>query len=95
MVYQIKPYFYEKAKLFNVEIRPSTRKTKKIDLYKDKKYICSIGNINYYDYPTYIQNNGITYANERHKLYKIRHTKDRNVKIQVVILQIKYCGSKK
>ena len=40
MVYQIKPYFYEKAKLFNVEIRPSTRKTKKIDLYKDKKYIC-------------------------------------------------------
>ena len=29
MVYQIKPYSYEKAKLLNVEIKPSTRKDKK------------------------------------------------------------------
>ena len=27
-----------------------------------------------------MQNNGITYANERRKLYKIRHKKDINVK---------------
>ena len=80
MVYQIKPYSYEKAKLLNVEIKPSTRKDKKIDVYKDNKYICSIGDINYYDYPTYIENNGITYANERRKLYKQRHNKDRNIK---------------
>ena len=80
MVYQIKPYSYEQAKKLNVEIKPSTRKDKKIDVYKDNKYICSIGDINYYDYPTYIQNNGITYANERRKLYKIRHNKDRNIK---------------
>ena len=80
MVYQIKPYSYEQAKKLNVEIKPSNKKDKKIDVYKDKKYICSIGDINYYDYPTYIQNNGITYANERRKLYKIRHNKDRNIK---------------
>ena len=80
MVYKIKPYSYEKAKLLNVEIKPSTRKDKKIDVYKDKKYICSIGDIHYYDYPTYIQNNGITFANERRKLYKQRHNKDRNIK---------------
>ena len=80
MVYKIKPYSYEKAKLLNVEIKPSTRKDKKIDVYKDNKYICSIGDINYYDYPTYIQNNGITYANERRKLYKQRHNKYRNIK---------------
>jgi len=80
MVYQIKPYSYEKAKLLNVEIKPSTRKDKKIDVYKDNKYICSIGDINYYDYPTYIQNNGITFANERRKLYKQRHNNDRNIK---------------
>ena len=43
MVYQIKPYSYEQAKKLNVEIRPSTRKDKKIDVYKDKKFICSIG----------------------------------------------------
>ena len=80
MVYQIKPYSYEQAKKLNVEIKPSNKKDKKIDVYKDKKYICSIGDINYYDYPTYIQNNGLAYANERRKLYKIRHNKDRSVK---------------
>ena len=41
MVYKIKPYSYEKAKLLNVKIKPSTRKDKKIDVYKDNKYICS------------------------------------------------------
>ena len=80
MVYQIKPYSYEQAKKLNVEIKPSNKKDKKIDVYKDKKYICSIGDIHYYDYPTYIQNNGLAYANERRKLYKIRHNKDRNIK---------------
>ena len=80
MVYQIKPYSYEQAKKLNVEIKPSNKKDKKIDVYKDKKYICSIGDIHYYDYPTYIQNNGITFANERRKLYKKRHNKDRNIK---------------
>ena len=80
MVYQIKPYSYEQAKKLNVEIKPSNKKDKKIDVYKDKKYICSIGDIHYYDYPWYIENNGIKFANERRKLYKIRHNKDRNIK---------------
>ena len=80
MVYQIKPYSYEQAKKLNVEIKPSTRKDKKIDVYKDKKYICSIGNINYFDFPTYIKIYGLGYANERRKLYKMRHNKDRNIK---------------
>ena len=39
MVYQIKPYSYEQAKKLNVEIKPSTRKDKKIDVYKDKIYL--------------------------------------------------------
>ena len=80
MVYQIKPYSYEQAKKLNVEIKPSTRKDKKIDVYKDNKYICSIVDINYYDYPTYIQNNSLAFANERRKLYKKRHNNDRNIK---------------
>ena len=80
MVYQIKPYSYEQAKKLNVEIKPSTKKNKKIDVYKEKKYICSIGDIHYYDYPSYIDNNGIKFANERRKLYKKRHNNDRNIK---------------
>ena len=81
MVYQIKPYSYEQAKKLNVEIKPSTRKDKKIDVYKDNKYICSIGDIHYYDYTTYIQYyEKKTYANERRKLYKQRQNKNRNIK---------------
>ena len=80
MVYQIKPYSYEQAKKLNVvEIKPSTRKDKKIDGYKDKNYICSIGNIFFY-FPRYIQNIGIKYANKRRKLYKQLLNTDRNLK---------------
>jgi hypothetical protein len=32
------------------------------------------------DYPTYILYCGKEFANERKKLYKIRHKKDRNIK---------------
>jgi len=80
MVYQNKNYSDVQAQNLNVEIKPSTRKDKKKDVCKDKKYRCSIGDIHYYDYPTYIQNNRISYANERRKLYKQRHNKDRHVK---------------
>ena len=32
------------------------------------------------DYPTYIINNGLVYANNRRRLYKIRHNSDRKLK---------------
>ena len=32
------------------------------------------------DYPTYIKTRGLTYANKRRKLYKMRHDKDRKKK---------------
>ena len=77
-MYQIKDYSYNKAKLLHVTIKPSTRKNKKIDVYKNGDYITSIGAKNYNDYPTYIKKNGIDYANQRKKLYKERHKKDLN-----------------
>ena len=77
-MYQIKEYSYNKAKLLNVSIKPSTKKNKKIDVYKNGDYITSIGAINYNDYPTYIKKNGIDYANQRKKIYKLRHKKDLN-----------------
>ena len=52
-MYQIKPYTYEKAKEIGVEVRPSTLKNKKIDVYKQGKKIASIGDIRYFDFPTY------------------------------------------
>ena len=77
-MYQIKDYSYNKAKLLNVTIKPSTRKGKKIDVYKNNSYIASIGAINYNDYPTYVQKNGNEYANKRRLLYHKRHRKDLN-----------------
>ena len=75
-MYNIKNYTKEKAKELNVKIKPSTNKKKKIDVFKDGRKIASIGAIGYSDYPTYIESKGIKYADERRKLYKIRHNKD-------------------
>ena len=78
MTYKINDYSYQQAKKLGVTIKPSTNKNKKIDVFKDNKKIASIGAINYMDYPSYIKSDGLQYANERKKLYKIRHQKDLN-----------------
>jgi len=78
-MYKIKDYSYKKAKELGVEIKPSTNKNKKIDVIKKGKVIASIGDINYKDYPTYIQEKGLSYAKERRRLYNIRHFKDKSI----------------
>ena len=80
MPYKITDYSYKQAKKLNVQIKPSTNKKKKIDVYKNNKKISSIGAIGYDDYPTFIEKKGLEYANQRKKLYKIRHKKDLNSK---------------
>jgi len=79
-MYKIKDYSYKQAKKLNVEIKPSTVKNKKIDVFKHDKKISSIGDIRYDDYPTYIEKNGKEFAEKRRKLYKLRHNKARNIK---------------
>jgi hypothetical protein len=79
-MYHITKYSYDQAKKLNVEIKPSTNKNKKIDVFKNGKKISSIGAIGYNDYPTFIVKKGLSYANERRKLYKERHKKDLNSK---------------
>ena len=76
-MYQITDYTYRQAKKLGVDVKPSTDKKKKIDVIKNGKKIASVGAIGYKDYPTYIKEKGLSYANERRKLYKIRHSKDR------------------
>ena len=78
-MYRIKNLQYKKAKALGVEIKPSTKKGKKIDVFKNGKKVASIGAKGYNDYATYIEKKGINYANVRKKLYKIRHKKDRMV----------------
>jgi len=76
MGYKITNYSLNKARQLNVTIRPSGNKKKKIDVIKDGKVIASIGAKGFSDYPTYIEENGKAYADQRRKLYKIRHAKD-------------------
>mgnify|MGYP006273822553 CR=1 FL=1 len=80
-MYEILPYSYRKAKKLGVKISPSLRTGKKIDVYsKTWKYIVSIGDKNYLDYPTYLKYYGKQIADKRRKLYKIRHRADRMIK---------------
>jgi hypothetical protein len=79
MTYHITNYSLNKAKNLGVTIKPSKNKNKKIDVFKNNNKIASIGNINYLDYPTYIKNKGKSIADERRRLYKLRHKYDLKV----------------
>ena len=72
-MYNIQPYTIKKAKELKVKVVPSTNPKKKIDVYQDNKKIASIGDIRYKDYPTYLRENGKEYADERRRLYHLRH----------------------
>ena len=79
-MYNITRYTLNKAKQIGVKVKPSTNKTKKIDVYKKNKKIASVGANGMNDYPTYIKKYGKTYAKTRRRLYKMRHEKDRHTK---------------
>lgn len=78
-MYNIKSYTLQKAKEQGLKVKPSKIKDKKIDVYKNDKKIASIGNINYGDYPTFKDKNGKSYADERRRLYHIRHKNNNNI----------------
>ena len=77
-MYKITQYSYDQAKKLNVKIKPSTKKNKKIDVFKNDHLVASIGSLKNFDYPNYIKEKGLPYANKRRELYKLRHSKDRN-----------------
>jgi hypothetical protein len=79
-MYQITSRQKKIAKFLGVEIYPSSNKNKKIDVYKNGYKIVSIGAAGYDDFNTYLISYGLSYANERRKLYKLRHAKNINVK---------------
>jgi hypothetical protein len=78
-MYQILPYTELQAKRLGVKIKSSENTSKKIDVLDwNGNFICSIGAIGYSDYPTYLITKGKKYADERRRLYKIRHEKYRH-----------------
>ena len=78
--YQITSYSRNQAKRLGVIIKPSSNKAKKLDVFDMKmQFICAVGATTNGDYPTYMASHGLKYANERRRLYKQRHEKDRHV----------------
>lgn len=75
-MYSIYNHSREQAKLLGVDIKPSTKKGKKIDVFKGGNKVASIGAIGYKDYPSYLETDR-KLADERRRLYKIRHQADR------------------
>ena len=75
-MYNITKYSYDQAKKLGVTIKPSNKKNKKIDVYKDGKYLCSIGHTDYSDFPTFYEEYGEEFANKRRVAYHKRHAKD-------------------
>ena len=53
-MYIINDTQYNIAKQLGIEIKPSTRKNKKIDVYLNNKYYRSIGSLGYNDYYSYL-----------------------------------------
>ena len=75
-MYLITQYTKDKARQAGLVVKPSKRKGKKVDVFKDGTYLDSIGDIRYGDYPTFLKEKGSTFAEERRRLYHLRHTKN-------------------
>ena len=75
-MYKILKYTKDRALEYGVKVKPSKIKNKKIDVIYNGDVIASVGNINYLDFPNYIKLYGLDYANNRRRLYWIRHAKD-------------------
>ena len=79
-MYTIKPYHRKKAKELGVQIKPSTRGNFKLDVYKDDRLLASIGDRRYADYILHLEDHGKEYADERRRLYMLRHKKDKSLR---------------
>lgn len=76
-MYQITPYTKSQAKKFGVDVKPSTRKGKKIDVFdKEGDKLASIGALGMGDYPTFQRTKGKAFADKRREAYKARHEKN-------------------
>jgi len=74
-MYDITSYTRRNARRLGVHVQPSSIPTKKIDVFQGHTKIASVGAIGYSDYPHYLLEKGKAYADERRRLYHLRHQK--------------------
>ncbi len=75
-MYEISKSTNKAAKQYNLDIYPSEKRFKKIYVYRKGEYLASVGDSRYKDYHIYLKENGKAYAEERRRLYHIRHPGD-------------------
>ena len=66
-------YHKQQAKKLGVEVKSATNPKKKLDVFKDKKKIASIGASGYNDYNSYKKKDGLAVADKKRKAYEARH----------------------
>ena len=83
-MYKIKKYSYDKINELNKKIgqdvyyiKPSMEK--KIRVYKFNKLIAEVGSKDMGDYPSYIQSDGLEFANKRRKAFYSRFARLPNI----------------
>ena len=55
MAYAVQPYTRRRAEKLGLQVQPSKKRNKKVDVLQDGKVVASIGDDRYNDYPTYQQ----------------------------------------
>jgi hypothetical protein len=81
MAYRIKNHTLAQARKLGVTVKPSTVDGKKIDVFNRKgEKLASVGALGYGDYPTFKEQKGKEFADNKRRLYKMRHQKDRVVR---------------
>jgi hypothetical protein len=84
MPYTITAYTRRRASALGVQVKPSTRKGKKIDVFKGGKKVASLGALGMMDFPNFkkAEREGRVKpgtAERRRKAYMVRHRKDKDV----------------
>jgi hypothetical protein len=75
-MYEITDYTLKQAKKLGVVVKPAKNPKKKLDVFKNGEKIVSVGSSAYGDFPTFTKERGKAFADERRRLYKIRHNKN-------------------
>jgi len=81
-MYDITDYTRERARKLGYTVKASVHRGRKIDVFKGDKYITSLGDTRYGDYGTFLESKDKgeskekkrAYAEERRRLYHLRHT---------------------
>ena len=78
MSYEINERSHERAKEMGLQLKPSTQKLKKVDVFKNEEYLFSIGDMRQKDYYEVLKEEGAVKAGELRTKYRKLHKYDKD-----------------